>query len=244
MNSALRLRSMVSVRVLRRRCGTMATLSQRLTSSAPVAASRQSIVSRLVQPSSRRQLHSSVVLYKDYPVHQFLPMPALSPTMEMGTIAKWEVKEGDEFTAGSVLCSVETDKATMDFELQDDGFIAKILCDGPNMVDIPVGRPICIVVEEEEDVAAFADFVLDSEPAAAAAESSEPAAPAASAPATTTTAAESSSLRSEHALLPSARFLAESKYVFENAIYRKKRNFFWIQSLTVFILFFPVRAEV
>jgi pyruvate dehydrogenase E2 component (dihydrolipoamide acetyltransferase) len=139
-------------------------------------------------------------------------MPALSPTQETGTIAKWELKEGDSFTAGSALCSIETDKAVMDYEAQDDGFLAKILRDGTNAVDMPIGTPICIVVEEEEDVAAFADFVLAEEApppaAAAAAESSEPAAAAPSAAATPASPATQS------VLLPAARFLAESKYVF------------------------------
>jgi pyruvate/2-oxoglutarate dehydrogenase complex dihydrolipoamide acyltransferase (E2) component len=54
-------------------------------------------------------------------------MPALSPTMTEGNIAKWAVKEGDEFSAGDVLLEVETDKAQMDVEAQDDGIMAKIM---------------------------------------------------------------------------------------------------------------------
>jgi pyruvate/2-oxoglutarate dehydrogenase complex dihydrolipoamide acyltransferase (E2) component len=54
-------------------------------------------------------------------------MPALSPTMTEGNIASWKVKEGDEFVAGDVLLEVETDKAQMDVEAQDDGVMAKIL---------------------------------------------------------------------------------------------------------------------
>lgn len=58
--------------------------------------------------------------------HNFT-MPALSPTMTEGNIAAWKVKEGDEFIAGDVLLEVETDKAQMDVEAQDDGIMAKIM---------------------------------------------------------------------------------------------------------------------
>ena len=54
-------------------------------------------------------------------------MPALSPTMTTGTISKWNLAEGIPFAAGDVLCKIGTDKATMDFEAQDDGYVAKIL---------------------------------------------------------------------------------------------------------------------
>lgn len=154
-----------------------------------------------------RSFHGSAWTPKDYPDHMLLPMPALSPTMEMGTISKWELKEGDSFGPGSVICSVETDKATMDFEAQDDGIIAKILKDGPDAVDIPIGAPIAVVVEEESDVAAFADFTITEEaPApAAATEEAVPATPASTAP------VQNREVADEYILLPSARFLAESK---------------------------------
>lgn len=58
--------------------------------------------------------------------HNFT-MPALSPTMTEGNITSWKVKEGDSFVAGDVLLEVETDKATMDVEAQDDGIMAKIM---------------------------------------------------------------------------------------------------------------------
>ena len=54
-------------------------------------------------------------------------MPALSPTMEEGTLAKWLVKEGDEVSSGDILAEIETDKATMEFEAVDEGAIGKIL---------------------------------------------------------------------------------------------------------------------
>lgn len=80
--------------------------------------------------------------------------------MESGSIAGWNLKEGDAFSAGDVMCSVETDKATVDFEAQDDGVIAKILVEaGPD--EIQCGQPILVTVEEGEDVAPFANFTLD-----------------------------------------------------------------------------------
>ena len=56
-----------------------------------------------------------------------LKMPALSPTMEEGTLAKWLVKEGDTVSSGDILAEIETDKATMEFEAVDEGTISKIL---------------------------------------------------------------------------------------------------------------------
>eukprot|EP00587_Corethron_hystrix_P000173 CAMPEP_0113316222 /NCGR_PEP_ID=MMETSP0010_2-20120614/11571_1 /TAXON_ID=216773 ORGANISM="Corethron hystrix, Strain 308" /NCGR_SAMPLE_ID=MMETSP0010_2 /ASSEMBLY_ACC=CAM_ASM_000155 /LENGTH=242 /DNA_ID=CAMNT_0000172869 /DNA_START=54 /DNA_END=782 /DNA_ORIENTATION=+ /assembly_acc=CAM_ASM_000155 len=110
----------------------------------------------------------------DYPPHTVFPMPALSPTMESGNIGTWKVSEGAPFIAGDVLCDIETDKATMDFEAQDDGIIAKIIQpDGAQ--DVAVGVPVCVVVDEEEDVAAFKDFVVAEQDAAPAAPEPEPA---------------------------------------------------------------------
>jgi len=115
--------------------------------------------------------------------------------MESGTIAAWNLKEGDSFIAGDVFCSVETDKATVDFEAQDDGVIAKILVDaGPD--EIKCGHPILVTVEDEDtDISAFADFKPEGAapvPAPAAAESeahapTAPSTPAAAAAATTAT---------------------------------------------------------
>ncbi len=84
-----------------------------------------------------------------------LKMPALSPTMEEGTLAKWLVKEGDEVKSGDILAEIETDKATMEFEAVDEGKIAKILV--PEGTDgVKVGAPIAILAAEGEDVSAAA----------------------------------------------------------------------------------------
>ena len=82
-----------------------------------------------------------------------LKMPALSPTMEEGTLAKWLVKEGDEVKSGDILAEIETDKATMEFEAVDEGKIAKILV--PEGTDgVKVGAPIAIMAGEGEDASA------------------------------------------------------------------------------------------
>lgn len=163
--------------------------------------------------TNRRQFHSSPMTWKEYPDHTVVPFPALSPTMEIGTIAKWEIAEGEEFSAGSVIASIETDKATMDFEAQDDGILAKILKDGADATDLPVGMPIAIVVEEPEDVAAFADYVVPddeiSSPAPSGDEVFSTEAPGKAASPISNPVVGGSSGTS--LLLPSARFLAESK---------------------------------
>ena len=91
-----------------------------------------------------------------------LKMPALSPTMEEGTLAKWLVKEGDEVSSGDILAEIETDKATMEFEAVDEGKIAKILV--PEGTDgVKVGAPIAILAAEGEDVKAAASAAPKTE---------------------------------------------------------------------------------
>ncbi|KAL7546998.1 hypothetical protein ACHAWF_010318 [Thalassiosira exigua] len=133
---------------------------------------------------------------EDLPYHVVVGMPALSPTMDAGTISKWNVSAGDAFAAGDSLAVIETDKATIDFEAQDDGVMAKLLV-GEGSGEVAVGVPIMVTVEEEGDVAAFENFVAGSAPDSAATEASapapaeeakvEPAAAAATAPAPTPT---------------------------------------------------------
>ncbi|MDB6453311.1 pyruvate dehydrogenase complex dihydrolipoamide acetyltransferase [Falsirhodobacter sp. 20TX0035] len=82
-------------------------------------------------------------------------MPALSPTMEEGTLAKWLVKEGDTVTSGMVLAEIETDKATMEFEAVDEGTMGKILV-AEGTAGVKVNQPIAILVEEGEEVPADA----------------------------------------------------------------------------------------
>jgi pyruvate dehydrogenase E2 component (dihydrolipoamide acetyltransferase) len=120
-----------------------------------------------------------------YPEHLVVGMPSLSPTMETGVIVGWNKKEGERFEAGESICEVETDKATVAFEATDAGYLAKILVQSG---EVSVGHPIMVTVEEEDQVAAFADFKAPSSgsapaPAAAAPAAAAPAAaPAAAAP--------------------------------------------------------------
>lgn len=102
----------------------------------------------------------------DLPYHIVVGMPALSPTMETGTISEWKFSEGESFSAGDSLAEIETDKATIDFEAQDDGVVAKLLVEAGS-ADITVGVPIMVTVEEEDDVASFKDFVVEAEAAPA-----------------------------------------------------------------------------
>ena len=79
-----------------------------------------------------------------------LKMPALSPTMEEGTLAKWLVKEGDEVKSGDLLAEIETDKATMEFEAVDEGVISQILvAEGTD--GVKVGTVIAVIAGEGED---------------------------------------------------------------------------------------------
>ena len=81
-------------------------------------------------------------------------MPALSPTMEEGTLAKWLVKEGDAVTSGQIIAEIETDKATMEFEAVDEGTIGSILI--PEGTEgIKVNTPIAMLIEEGEDASAL-----------------------------------------------------------------------------------------
>lgn len=97
------------------------------------------------------------------PSHTKVPLPALSPTMEMGTIVSWEKQEGDELSEGDLLAQIETDKATMEFETPEEGFLAKILIPAGSK-DVPIGKLLCIIVENKDDIAAFENFVPEETP--------------------------------------------------------------------------------
>ena len=141
-----------------------------------------------------------------------IQMPALSPTMEEGTLAKWLVKEGDTVSSGDLLAEIETDKATMEFEAVDEGIVAKILV-SEGSEGVKVGTVIAIIAEEGEDVAtaaasggtAKAEAAPKADPVPAKAEAAPVAAPKADAvPAT-----PSSDARVKAS--PLARRLAEAK---------------------------------
>ncbi len=121
-----------------------------------------------------------------------LTMPRLSDTMEAGTIVRWNVKEGDTVSSGDVVADVETDKATMEMPVFDDGVVAKILVDPGTQVK--VGTPIAVIATDGEDVAlAAASGAAPSGPPSRAA-----AAPAA-VPAPSAPAAPAAAVATEHA---------------------------------------------
>lgn len=107
-------------------------------------------------------------------------MPALSPTMEEGTLAKWLVKEGDTVNSGDIMAEIETDKATMEFEAVDEGIIGKILI-AEGTEGVAVNTPIAVLIEEGESV----DDIAAPAPAAEAAPATAPAPTAAPAPVAT-----------------------------------------------------------
>ncbi|KAK4238748.1 2-oxoacid dehydrogenases acyltransferase-domain-containing protein [Achaetomium macrosporum] len=97
--------------------------------------------------------------YASYPPHTIVKMPALSPTMTAGNIGAWQKKPGDSIAPGEVLVEIETDKAQMDFEFQEEGVLAKILKETGEK-DVAVGNPIAVLVEEGTDISAFEGFSL------------------------------------------------------------------------------------
>src|SRR3954463_4190911 len=109
-------------------------------------------------------------------------MPALSPTMEKGNLAKWLKKEGEKVKPGDVIAEIETDKATMEVEAVDEGTLAKIVVP-EGTADVPVNQLIAVLAGEGEDAKSAASSAA-SAPAAKAAEAAKPPeAPKAAAPA-------------------------------------------------------------
>jgi pyruvate dehydrogenase E2 component (dihydrolipoamide acetyltransferase) len=136
-----------------------------------------------------------------------LTMPRLSDTMEQGTIIKWNVKEGDEVASGAVVADVETDKATMEMQVYDDGVVAKILVGEGTQV--PVGTAIALIAEDGEDPGSVTEG--GPAPASAAAPASPAPAVASSTPATPAAAASAGSTANggRMRVSPVARRLAE-----------------------------------
>ncbi|KAE8145566.1 dihydrolipoamide acetyltransferase component of pyruvate dehydrogenase [Aspergillus avenaceus] len=97
---------------------------------------------------------------KSFPPHTIISMPALSPTMLAGNIGAWQKKPGDALQPGDVLVEIETDKAQMDFEFQEEGILAKVLKDTGEK-EVAVGSPIAVLVEEGADVSPFESFSIE-----------------------------------------------------------------------------------
>ncbi len=135
-------------------------------------------------------------------------MPALSPTMTEGTLAKWLMKEGDQVSSGDVIAEIETDKATMEVEAVDEGTLAKILvADGTE--GVAVNAVIAVLLEEGEDASA-----IDAAPVAAPAPAAAPAAEAAPATAASAPAAPA-------AAAPTAPVAASGGRIFASPLARR-----------------------
>ena len=140
-----------------------------------------------------------------------LTMPRLSDTMEAGTIVRWNVKEGDTVSSGDVVADVETDKATMEMPVFDDGVISKIMVEAGRQV--PVGTPIAIITVDGDDAGSI--VAVAAAPVAVAAKSvpinSTPAKTSVAAP-SASASASASSVQSDavrHRVSPLARRMAE-----------------------------------
>eukprot|EP01091_Cochliopodium_minus_P009791 TRINITY_DN248_c0_g1_i2.p1 TRINITY_DN248_c0_g1~~TRINITY_DN248_c0_g1_i2.p1 ORF type:complete len:518 (-),score=175.60 TRINITY_DN248_c0_g1_i2:101-1654(-) len=110
--------------------------------------------------SSIKVNENSKRLYSNVP-HKVLLMPALSPSMEKGALVAWNKKVGEKIEAGDSLAKVETDKAAIDWESTEDGYIAKVFVnDGTK--DILLGTPMAIIVSRESEIKAAAEIPLDA----------------------------------------------------------------------------------
>ena len=92
-------------------------------------------------------------------------MPALSPTMEKGNLAKWIKSEGDKIKSGDIIAEIETDKATMEVEATDEGTLGKILIP-EGTVDVAVNTPIAVILSDGEDASSLKDSKSAAPPAA------------------------------------------------------------------------------
>jgi pyruvate/2-oxoglutarate dehydrogenase complex dihydrolipoamide acyltransferase (E2) component len=103
-------------------------------------------------------------------------MPALSPTMEKGNLAKWLVKEGDAVKSGQVIAEIETDKATMEYESADEGIIGKIHV-AAGSEDVAVGTLIAVLLEDGESPSTSLGIIGDKKPTTPSAAEGPTAAP-------------------------------------------------------------------
>src|SRR6186713_912422 len=103
---------------------------------------------------------------------QIIGLPKLSPTMEEGVLAKWHKKEGDKISPGDIIAEVETDKANMDFPLEDEGTLLKLLVKEGETVKL--GAPVAILGEAGEDISGLKIPAAAAAPEAEAAPAPEP----------------------------------------------------------------------
>ncbi|KAJ3075376.1 hypothetical protein HDU98_008330 [Podochytrium sp. JEL0797] len=147
-----------------------------------------------------------------FPPHTLMGMPALSPTMTIGNIGTWKKNVGDRVQPGESLVEIETDKALMDFECQEEGYVAKIFVES-GAKDVDVGTPICILVEDEADVAKFASYSVGAAAAEANADAAASSPVAFAAAAASSAAAPVAARKSGERVIasPAAKFIAAQK---------------------------------
>ncbi|KND95282.1 Pyruvate dehydrogenase complex protein X component, mitochondrial [Tolypocladium ophioglossoides CBS 100239] len=183
--------------------------SARLVSSRAAARARRLLTRRNVGFTSSARCPAA---------HNFV-MPALSPTMTEGNIASWKVKEGETFSAGDVLLEIETDKATMDVEAQDDGVVMKIMSQNGSKA-VQVGMRIAVLAEAGDDISAL-KIPADEQQAKQAGE--EAAAPTQSEPSKTTGTQRAQAVSSEtheqkYPLMPSVEHLVKQNGISEEDV--------------------------
>lgn len=156
--------------------------------------------------------------FASLPPHELLGMPLLSPTMTTGTLVRWLKKEGDLVKPGQILFEVETDKATLGYEIQEEIYVAKLLV-AEGSADLDIGSPLAILVEDQEKIAAFKDYVV--QPAAALQAKAEPKAQPNATP--EPQAQEPTVHHSDAKIWPSARIILEQNQIDLDTVQTKNK---------------------
>ncbi len=92
-------------------------------------------------------------------------MPAVSPTMTEGKILKWKIQPGEQFSVGDALFSIETDKATVDYEATEKGYLAKVIAKENEAY--PIGKKVAVIVKSKDTVGQFSDYTEEASQAQA-----------------------------------------------------------------------------
>ncbi|KAL2164625.1 hypothetical protein VTH06DRAFT_3842 [Thermothelomyces fergusii] len=178
------------------------------------------LAARKVQHDAVRGFRTSAAVL----AAQNFTMPALSPTMTEGNIAAWRVKEGEKFSAGDVLLEIETDKATMDVEAQEDGILVKVI-QGEGSKGVQVGTRIAVIAEEGDDISSLQippDETPQAAKAAEAPKTQTPAAPAA--PASPEPASTPATSPPKAPVKPGGKALNKSYPLLPSVIHLLKQN--------------------
>ncbi len=142
-------------------------------------------------------------------------MPALSPTMTEGTLAKWFGKEGDSITSGDIIAEIETDKATMEIEAVDEGTVGKLMV-GEGVEGVPVNQVIAVLLEEGEDATAIDGGAMANAPPPA-----EPAAASVETASVETASVETAPAKAAPSAPPAPPAAADGKRIFASPLARR-----------------------